>query len=103
MTMRLCALACGLAITLGSASFATALPAAPSLKFSDFGIIQVQDRNWRDGRDRRDRHRMHRHRDSRGEWRRGHRVPPGWRRYGTRPGNWQRRGCIQVGPAWVCP
>lgn len=107
MKMRLYALACGLAVTLGSASLAAAAPAMPTampgLTTPDPGFIQVQDRSWRDGRDRRDRRRMDRYRDSRGEWRRGHRAPPGWRRYGSRPWDWQRRGCIQVGPAWVCP
>lgn len=36
----------------------------------------------------------------------GHRYyggPPGWRRYGYRPDNWGRRGCILIGPYWFCP
>jgi len=30
-------------------------------------------------------------------------APRGWHRYHARPGNWQRRGCIMVGPVWFCP
>ncbi len=26
------------------------------------------------------------------------RAPSNWHRYGKRPGDWQRRGCITVGP-----
>lgn len=29
--------------------------------------------------------------------------PPGYRRYGARPGNWRTRGCITVGAIWFCP
>jgi hypothetical protein len=31
------------------------------------------------------------------------RAPRNWRRYGSRPGNWNTRGCIIVGPVWYCP
>lgn len=30
-------------------------------------------------------------------------APKGWRRHGARPSDWQRRGCIVVGPVWFCP
>ena len=30
-------------------------------------------------------------------------APKGWRRHGKRPSDWQRRGCIIVGPVWFCP
>jgi hypothetical protein len=30
-------------------------------------------------------------------------APPGYRRYGARPRDWQTRGCIMVGPIWFCP
>jgi hypothetical protein len=29
--------------------------------------------------------------------------PPGYRRYGARPGNWRTRGCVTVGAIWFCP
>lgn len=109
MKVRLHTLAFALAVTLGSTSFAAALPGSPRLQISDPGLIQAQferDRDWRDGRDRRDRRHMRRHWDSRGEWRGGHRyrhAPPGWRRYSTRPWDWRGRGCVAIGPAWFCP
>jgi hypothetical protein len=31
------------------------------------------------------------------------RAPSNWHRYHKRPGDWQRRGCIVVGPVWWCP
>ena len=30
-------------------------------------------------------------------------APHGWRRYDRRPGDWNRRGCVLVGPVWFCP
>lgn len=30
-------------------------------------------------------------------------APRGWHQYGSRPGNWQTRGCILVKPFWYCP
>jgi hypothetical protein len=36
-------------------------------------------------------------------WDRRRGPPPGWRRHNTRPWDWQRRGCIQIGPLWFCP
>jgi hypothetical protein len=107
MKVRLHTLAIALAVTLGSTSLAAALPGSPRLQISDPALIQAQferDRDWRNGRDRSDRRHMRRHRDSRGEWRGRYRhAPPGWRRYGTRPWNWQGRGCVAIGPAWFCP
>lgn len=35
--------------------------------------------------------------------RRYHSPPPGWRRYGARPGDWRTRGCVMAGPIWFCP
>jgi Ni/Co efflux regulator RcnB len=108
MKARLHTLAFALAVTLGSTSFAVALPGSPR-QISEPEVIQAQfdrERDWRNGRDRWDRRHMHRHRDSRGEWRGGHRyrhAPPGWRRYSTRPWDWRGRGCISIGPAWFCP
>jgi hypothetical protein len=31
------------------------------------------------------------------------RAPSNWHRFDKRPGDWQRRGCIVVGPIWWCP
>jgi hypothetical protein len=31
------------------------------------------------------------------------RAPSNWHRYDRRPGDWQRRGCVIVGPIWWCP
>jgi hypothetical protein len=30
-------------------------------------------------------------------------APNGWHRHDHRPGDWQTRGCIVVGPIWYCP
>ncbi len=30
-------------------------------------------------------------------------APRGWHRHHARPGDWQRRGCVMVGPVWFCP
>ena len=29
--------------------------------------------------------------------------PRGWHRYKSRPRDWNRRGCVIVGPVWFCP
>ena len=47
------------------------------------------------------RHQPRRHRYAPGT--RLRQAPPGYRRYGARPGNWRTRGCVQVGPLWFCP
>ncbi len=31
------------------------------------------------------------------------RAPSNWHRFDKRPGDWQHRGCITVGPIWWCP
>ncbi len=31
------------------------------------------------------------------------RAPGGWHRFDNRPGDWNTRGCIVVGPIWYCP
>jgi hypothetical protein len=43
---------------------------------------------------------VHRHYRPGGRYRT---APHGWHRYGARPSNWQRRGCVIVGPVWFCP
>jgi Ni/Co efflux regulator RcnB len=30
-------------------------------------------------------------------------APRGYRRYNARPRDWDRRGCVVVGPFWFCP
>ncbi len=70
-------------------------------------LVEVQHR--RDGRRHhksRRHHQSRRHHHSRRHYapRRGYyRGPPGYRRYGSRPSNWQRRGCVSAGPVWFCP
>jgi Ni/Co efflux regulator RcnB len=92
---------------------AIAAPVAPPTDpvFSGTGpLIEVQGRfdddddDWRRRRDRDGRWR----RDD--DWRRRYApggryrdAPRGWRRYGYRPRDWRRRGCILVGPIWFCP
>jgi hypothetical protein len=64
----------------------------PNSRNSDIG----RRRDWRDS----DRGRYRRY-DNR--WDRGYRSPPrGYRRYSSRPRDWQRRGCILIGPVWFC-
>jgi len=51
--------------------------------------------------------RYHKPRYSHQKYRPGYRYksrPHGWRhRYHSRPYNWASRGCIVVGPLWMCP
>jgi hypothetical protein len=45
-------------------------------------------------------------RPSHARYQAGHRyrsAPHGWHRYSRRPGDWQHRGCVLVGPVWFCP
>lgn len=69
-------------------------------------LIQVQGHRGkpsaRHGRAHAPRHgRAHSHRYRPGGHYRS--APRGWHRHSHRPGNWSRRGCISVGPAWFCP
>lgn len=92
------ALASLLAAVAAPAASAAPAPAAQSA-FAAGDIVQVQagrpdgrrgDRDW--DRDRRytPGHRYHR-------------APSHWHRYHARPRDWRRRGCIIVGPVWLCP
>jgi Ni/Co efflux regulator RcnB len=48
----------------------------------------------------------YKHKHKHQQWNPGHRYdrsPPGWRQYKARPYDWQRRGCVIVGPVWFCP
>lgn len=91
------------AITLATAAAGTAAPLATAGATIDNNgaqslVIDVQDRH----RDRH-RHRSHRHRDRHHHAHRHHHRYHGWHRYSYRPWNWQRRGCVVLGPVWVCP
>jgi len=80
-----------------AAAPAQALPAGASATGINM-VEQVQARH----RDRRDM----RHHNRGQRWVPGQRYrssPPGWRRYGARPGDWRTRGCVMVGPVWFCP
>ncbi|NPU15169.1 hypothetical protein HL667_32935 [Bradyrhizobium sp. 83012] len=52
----------------------------------------------RDGRWQREQRRHH-HRG----YERRHGPPSGWHRFRSRPHDYSRRGCMQIGPAWFCP
>lgn len=89
-------------VTVGLSSTAIALPAAPSssqLTVSS-DVIQVRKGDWNNKRNW----------NKKGNWqgkRHYNRNYYGGRhykhRYSARPYGWQRRGCIVVGPAWLCP
>jgi hypothetical protein len=77
------------------AGTASAAPIHPSAGVGAMTTPRTTQVDWRD----RNRHR---------NWRGGHHgrrhgPPPGWRRYHTRPWDWQRRGCMAIGPVWFCP
>jgi hypothetical protein len=86
-----------MAAMLSPAQAAAVNPAAGIAAAPDNALIQVQDRSRRDGRRGRS---YRRDRDFRRGYRR--RPPRGWRRYGRRPADWRRRGCIVIGPLWYC-
>ncbi|MGE3993268.1 hypothetical protein [Pseudorhodoplanes sp.] len=79
---------------------ASALPssAAKNLDYTtDSAVVLAQYKHYRN-----DRHRnVRRHHYRPGG--RYHSAPHGWRRYGSRPRDWQTRGCVIVGPVWFCP
>lgn len=61
--------------------------------------VQVDDREWnRERRGARRRGRDH----SFTPGRRYDRAPSHYRRHVYRPRDWERRGCILVGPMWFC-
>ena len=74
---------------------AAAAPAAPMQSQAVPSGLQLDLAQYYRGDDRRDRPR----------YRAGHHyrsAPHGWRRYDRRPRDWNRRGCIMVGPLWFC-
>ena len=93
-----------LGTAFGAAASANAAPASTALGglSNDHSGIQLADykRGNRHYRGRRDYRRGH-WRGDRG-WRGGDRYR-GWHRYHSRPYNWRSRGCVVVGPVWVCP
>ena len=98
--MKAIFIAAALLISGAAVTTASAAPAAPVSGVSQQGhVIDVQYRH-------RDRHDSRRHVRPAPRYRAGHRyssAPRGWHRYGRRPGDWNRRGCVMVGPVWICP
>jgi len=98
--MRIVAFAAAVLISGFAMSAASAAPVAPINGAAQHSpVIDVQYR--RD--DRRD---YRRHAAPPPRYRAGQRyrtAPRGWHRYDRRPGNWNRRGCVMVGPLWFCP
>jgi hypothetical protein len=88
---------CAAILPAASASaFAPGGAAAHLFKQVRADTIFVRSRDRDRSRSRRRRRRSRgRSRDRNG--------PPGWRRYSSRPHDWQRRGCISIGPIWFCP
>ncbi|MBS0232006.1 MAG: hypothetical protein JSR99_00800 [Proteobacteria bacterium] len=90
-----------LTTTLGAAASAQAAPASTALSGLSTSHSGVQLADYKRGRHY--RHRNYR----RGHWQhhRGYRHNRyrGWHRYHSRPWNWRTRGCVALGPAWVCP
>lgn len=96
----ICVLAFGTAI--GGATASSAAPATTGVAgigSTDSGIQLVRDkRHYRGHRYYRHHHRGYRHGR---HWRRDRYR--GWHRYHRRPWNWRSRGCVILGPVWVCP
>jgi hypothetical protein len=99
--MKRLALICCLA--LGTALGGTVAPASPAttavggLK-SQSGIELAQYKRHGNY----NRHRGYRNRGYGNRGYRGDRYR-GWHRYSHRPSGWRSRGCVIVGPVWVCP
>jgi hypothetical protein len=85
----------------GSASAAPTSTALSGLSSNHGGVVLAKDdrrgRHWRGG----DHRRGNWHGDRR--WRGGGDRYRGWHRYHSRPYGWRARGCVVVGPVWVCP
>lgn len=99
--MRIVTLAAALVISGFAVTAASAAPLAPLTGVSQ-QLVPVIDIQYRD-RDRRDYRRNY---APPPRYRAGQRyksAPRGYRRYDRRPGDWNRRGCVMVGPVWFCP
>lgn len=81
------------------------VPAAPLNAQVSSDVVQVQHHHHhRRPPHHAGRHRGHGHPPV--HYRAGHRynsAPSHYRRYHSRPADWSRRGCIMVGPLWMCP
>ncbi len=92
-------LALGTALGASAASATPATTSVGGLSNTHSGIQLVKDKH--------NRHYKH-NRYSRRHWRhhrryRHHDRYRGWHRYHHRPRNWRGRGCVILGPVWVCP
>jgi hypothetical protein len=89
------------AISVFGLSYASAAPVqSGALSQPVAPIVLAQDRHDQHGHD------SHRSRAGQPHYAAGRRyrsAPHGWHRYSRRPGDWQTRGCILVGPLWFCP
>jgi hypothetical protein len=101
-------------LSLGTAIGASSASAAPTVAGNlngigkaDSGVQLIKKRGNRGFRNRGFRNRGFKARryGNRG-WRSGRRYGrrySGWRRYSYRPYNYRSRGCIVLGPVWLCP
>lgn len=94
--MRLKAIALIAALFGGLASSASAMTVAKPAGLTAAPALQQIDYHYKKQKyyHKRQKYRAGGHYD---------RAPSNWHRYNKRPGNWQRRGCITVGPIWWCP
>lgn len=106
-------------VSVGLASAAIALPAAPSssqLSVSS-DVIQVKKEwnkkgNWNNKNNWNSNKNWSNNRGKKGNWKYGKRNYNNRNfyagrsynyRYSSRPYGWQARGCILAGPIWLCP
>lgn len=89
--------AIAVATLLAGASMTASTAAPVSGPISNALINASQDDLLHTAQYRRHKGKRHRH------WNRRHGPPPGWRRYDSRPWDYQTRGCLQIGPLWFCP
>ncbi len=104
-------------LATAAAGSAHAIPASSpgaTIPHSGFETVQVQHRGKAEHRGRAEHRGGHdrnwnrgNHYNGRNHWRGrqhwGGGRYHGWHRYGARPYNWRTRGCVVVGPAWLCP
>ncbi|MGJ4993902.1 hypothetical protein ACQR0Z_05810 [Bradyrhizobium sp. HKCCYLS3077] len=88
-----------LASTVGVSAAPVAAPAEAGATAA--APMRLAQRDYdRDGRGHWQREqRRHHHRG----YERRHGPPSGWHRFRSRPHDYHRRGCMQIGPAWFCP
>lgn len=99
-------------VSVGLASAAIALPAAPSssqLSVSS-DVIQVKKGDW-NHKGNWNNNKKWSNKGKKGNWKYGKKhynnnFYAGRKynyRYSSRPWGWQSRGCVLVGPVWLCP